>query len=244
MIGCHCKTCTSTDPRDTRFRSSVWIQAPDLQWVVDTGPDFRSQCLRAKITHLDAALYTHPHMDHLCGFDELRRFTIPQNSEIPIYGLPSTLHVISRMFDYAFNGQNRYPGYLKPNPQPITAPFSLGITHITPLPVLHGKVECIGYLFTVNHKKLCAYIPDCKIIPPETQALLSDLDTLIIDGLRHTPHPTHLTQAEAIDLSWQIKPRQTYLTHLQCEIHHATTSANLPPSFLLAYDTLRLKWEI
>ena len=242
MIGCDCAVCKSSDPRDQRLRSSVWIQTPELSWVVDTGPDFRLQCLRAGIRHLDATLFTHPHMDHVTGFDELRRFTIPAEVFMPTYALPSCLAVLQRMFDYAFNGENHYRGYLKPLPKPILGPFFLGETQVTPLPVLHGKVECIGYLFSRHQQKLCAYIPDAKILLPETFAALQGVDTLIIDALRHTEHSTHMNFAEALTVQAQIKPRRTYFTHLQCEIMHALEDPQLPAGVQLAYDQLELTW--
>jgi phosphoribosyl 1,2-cyclic phosphate phosphodiesterase len=244
MIGCDCEVCRSTDPRDKRFRSSVWIRTPEMAWVVDTGPDFRSQCLRAGIRHLDAAIFTHPHMDHLTGFDELRRFTIPADVFIPVYALPSCLEVLERMFLYAFNGENRYRGYLKPFPKPIHGPFHLGETLVTPLPVTHGKVECIGYLFTRHGRKLCAYIPDAKVIWPESLALMKGVDTLIIDALRHTEHPTHMNFEEALAVHEQVKPRRTFFTHIQCEIMHSREEPKLPPGARIAYDEMELNWEV
>jgi phosphoribosyl 1,2-cyclic phosphate phosphodiesterase len=242
VIGCDCPTCHSSDPRDQRLRCSIHLRTPEAQWVVDTGPDFRTQCLRAGIRHLDAAIYTHPHMDHLTGFDELRRFTIGEHEEMPIHATPACLEVLQRMFVYAFNGENRYRGYLKPAPRPISGPFHLGETHITPLPVLHGKVETIGYLFTRHGRKLCAYIPDAKTITDEAMKAMDGVDTLILDGLRRTPHPTHMSFEEAIAISQQLQPRQTWLTHIQCEISHARDDATLPPGIHLAYDGLQLTW--
>lgn len=243
MIGCDCETCRSTDPRDNRLRSSIWVRTPEKTWVVDTGPDFRMQCLRAGIRHLDAALFTHPHMDHLTGFDELRRFTIPAEAVMPVYALPSCLQVLERMFLYAFNGENRYRGYLKPDPISVNGPFQLGETLVTPLPVKHGKVECIGYLFERGGRKLCAYIPDAKLLFPETTAALHGVDTLIIDALRHTDHPTHLTFAEAMAVHHEVKPRRTFFTHLQCEIMHSREEPKLPPEVRIAYDGLELNWD-
>jgi phosphoribosyl 1,2-cyclic phosphate phosphodiesterase len=242
MIGCDCETCRSTDPRDNRLRSSVWLQTPEASWVVDTGPDFRTQCLRAGIRHLDAALITHPHMDHVCGFDELRRFTFAEESTLPVYALPSCLAVLERMFFYAFNGENRYRGYLKPDPRPVQGAFQIGATEITPLPVLHGKLECIGYLFSRHGRKLCAYIPDVKVLLPPAIEALAGVDTLIIDALRHTPHPTHLSFAEALELHHLIQPNQTFFTHIQCEILHAREAPRLPPGVQIAYDGLQLTW--
>jgi len=242
-VGCDCETCRSTDPRDNRLRSSVWMRTPELDWIVDTGPDLRYQCLRAGIRHLEAALFTHAHMDHVTGFDELRRFTPDLNQFIPVHGTAATLAVLERMFEYAFNGENRYRGYLKPFPKPIHGPFTLGATRVTPLPVCHGKVETIGYLFEQNHRKLCAYIPDCKTLSTEALAAMEGVDTLILDALRFSPHPTHMNFDEALAAAALIRPRQTFFTHFQCEVMHARAEASLPPEVRLAYDGLTLNWN-
>ncbi len=243
MIGCDCETCRSTDPRDKRLRCSVHVRTPECAFIVDTGPDFRLQCLRENIRHIDAVLYTHPHMDHVTGFDELRRFTIDEEAVMPVYARPSCLAVIERMFCYAFDGQNRYRGYLKPESHPIEGPFMLGNTTITPLPLLHGKVETVGFLFEREGRKLCAYLSDCKEVTPEAMALLSGVDTIIMDGLRFTPHPTHMNWEEALQLHERLKPRQSWLTHFQCEVKHARDEVQLPHGVRMAYDGLRLRWE-
>lgn len=243
MIGCDCETCRSADPRDKRLRSSIYIETPEASWVVDTGPDFRTQALRANLRHLDAALYTHPHMDHLTGFDELRRFTIGEHEVMPVYAMPSCLMVIERMYEFAFNGQNRYRGYLKPEPRPIEGPFYLGGTLITPLPVLHGKVETMGYLFSREGRKLCAYIPDCKVVLPESMEALQGVDTLVVDALRYTEHFTHMNFTEALEVQRRLQPRQTWFTHIACEILHSRDEPKLPEGVKIAYDGLQLEWE-
>jgi phosphoribosyl 1,2-cyclic phosphate phosphodiesterase len=118
----------------------------------------------------------------------------------------------------------------------------LGETLVTPLPVLHGKVECIGYLFTRHGRKICAYIPDAKVLLPETMTALQGVDTLIIDALRYTEHPTHMNFAESLTVQALLKPRRTFFTHLQCEIMHGRDEPKLPPGVLLAYDGLELTW--
>lgn len=242
-IGCDCETCRSTDPHDKRFRCSIWCRTPEADWVVDTGPDFRMQCLRENIRNLDAALYTHAHMDHVTGFDELRRFTVEQDHYMPIHATASCLASLERMFEYAFNGENRYRGYLKPWPMPIHGPFKIGETDVTPLPVQHGKLETIGYLFSRAGKKLCAYISDCKSVPAETFALMEGVDTLIIDALRFTPHPTHMSIDESLAFVDKLKPRETFFTHFQCEIMHARDEPKMPLNVRFAYDGMRLRWE-
>jgi phosphoribosyl 1,2-cyclic phosphate phosphodiesterase len=243
MIGCDCSTCLSGDVRDKRTRSSVYFDAGDLRWVVDTGPDFRAQCLREGIRALDAVLFTHPHMDHLTGFDELRRFTIEEEAVMPCYAMPSCLAVLERMFNYAFNGENRYRGYLKPEPMPISGPFELGSTSVMPLPVLHGKVETIGYLFSQGGRKLCAYLSDVKVIPPETLELMQGVDTLIVDALRFSAHFTHMSWEEALGVHEELKPRRTFFTHFQCEVLHARDEPKLPAAVRMAYDGLKLDWK-
>jgi len=243
MIGCDCATCTSSDLRDNRTRSSVYITTPEAAWVVDTGPDFRMQCLREKIRRVDAALYTHPHMDHVTGFDDLRRFCVEEDAVIPIHAAPSCLAALQRMYEHSFNGQNRYRGYLKPQPEPMHGPFYLGETLVTPLPVKHGKVETNGYLFTRHGHKLCAYLSDMKEPLPGTVALMEGVDTLIVDALRHTPHTTHMNFTEALAFRQLVKPRMTWFTHLQCEIMHSREEPLLPSDVRIAYDGLRLQWD-
>lgn len=240
MIGCDCPVCTSPDPRDQRHRCSLWVQTPELQWIVDTGPDFRTQCLRAGIRHLDAALITHPHTDHIMGFDDLRRFTFGEDQTIPVYGSAETLAALRRIYDFAFNGQNRYAGYLKPDPIEVTGPFRLGDTVIHPLPVHHGRVDTTGYLFQHAGGARVAYLPDCKVIPPATMDTLQGVDVLIVDALRHREHPTHFNVAEALTAARDSRAATTWLTHLSHELSHATLEAELPPGIHIAWDGLVL----
>jgi len=241
IVGCDCPACSSDDPRDNRLRASVLVQLPEAKVLVDCGPDLRTQCLRAGITELDAVLVTHPHSDHVTGFDDLRRFTVGADEILPVHARPSCLEALVRMFGYAFNGENRYPGYFKPDPQPVTGAFEVGGAKVHPLPVEHGKVECIGYLFEIGGRKALAYIPDCKVVSPEAEALLEGVDCLVIDALRPKPHATHLSFGESLELSRALGAKATWFTHISHEVVHAEGEAELPEGVQIAYDGLQLE---
>ncbi len=243
MIGCDCETCRSVDPRDKRLRSSIYIQTPECTFVVDTGPDFRAQCLRENIRRVDAVLLTHSHIDHVVGFDDVRRFTIPEEAVMPVYGLPETLEALQRIFYFSFNPVNRWRGYLKAEARPISGPFQIGQTEVIPVPVKHGNVEAIGFLFMWHGRKICAYISDMKEAVAGTIDALSGVDTLIVDALRHSPHPTHMNFPEALAFAGNVGARQTWFTHIQCEIMHAREEQKLPDGVKIAYDGLRLTWN-
>lgn len=242
MIGCDCPVCRSTDPRDQRLRCSLWMQTPELQWVVDTGPDFRTQCLRAGVRHLDAVLITHPHTDHIMGFDDLRRFTFGEDETIPVHASAETLAALRRVYDFAFSGNNRYVGYLKPVPVEVTGPFMLGSTEVTPLPVEHGRVMTTGFLFQHAGGARIAYLPDCKAIPASTMALIEGVDVLIVDALRLRVHPTHFNVEEALAAARAVGAGQTWLTHLSHELSHAELEAGLEPKVRVASDGLVLEF--
>lgn len=243
MIGCTCPVCRSTDPRDQRDRSSVYIKTPELSWVVDTGPDFRRQMLRNRIAHVDAVLITHPHSDHIMGFDDLRPFTFDMESSIPVYASPETMNGLRYTFAFAFDQKNRFPGYLKPAPHEIDGPFQLGNTTITPLPVHHGRVTTTGFRFDRPGMKSLAYVPDCKTVPEATMVHLAGVEVLIIDALRYREHPTHLSVAESIALARAAGAGQTWFTHLSHDLSHATLEEELPPDIRVAYDGLVLQLE-
>ena len=144
------------------------------------------------------------------------------------------------MFAFAFNGENRYIGYIKPKPVEIEGPFTLGSTTVTPLPVEHGKVTTIGFLFVPANGKRIAYISDCKRLHPEAEALVQDVDVLVVDALRFREHPTHLNFDEALALREAVGARQTWFTHFSCEVDHEKAQAALPKGVALAYDGLKL----
>ncbi len=211
MIGCDCEVCRSTDPRDNRLRSSIHVQTPECSIVVDTGTDFRTQALRANLRRVDAVIFTHSHTDHVMGFDDLRRFGY-ERGYMPVYASAETMKDLARVFEFAFKGTNPFPGYLKPEPHIVDRPFTLGSTEIAPLPVPHGHATVNGYLFSRSGEKLVAYLSDCSEVPPNIVEKISGVRALIIDALRHKPHPTHLSVAQALEVRIACKA-QGYLLH-------------------------------
>lgn len=240
MVGCDCAVCRSTDPRDTRTRSSIYVQTPECAWVVDTGTDFRTQCLREKVRVVDAVVYTHSHADHIMGFDDLRVFC-PWGRTLPIYASAATMRDLERVFLFAFNGENRFPGYIHPVPHIIDGPFTLGATELTSLPVPHGRTTVNGYLFTRSGERLAAYLSDCKEVPAPVIERITGVQHLIVDALRHKPHPTHMNLDEALAVAAKVNARQTWLTHLCHDLGHAETERSLPNGVRIAYDGLKLE---
>ena len=240
MIGCDCHICRSNDPRDERLRSSIYVVTPECSWVVDTGTDFRTQALRQNVRRVDAVIFTHSHTDHIMGFDDLRRFAY-ERGYMPVYASPETMRDLERVFQFAFEGSNPFPGYLKPEPHVVTGPFNLGLTNITPLPVPHGNSVVNGYLFKRNDRKVIAYLSDCSAVPDAISDEIEGVDALIIDALRHKPHPTHLSVDQAIEVAKRVRAKKTYFTHICHELPQAAES-ELPPDIHIAYDGLKLEF--
>ncbi len=240
MIGCDCAVCRSPDPRDNRTRSSIFVQTPECAFVVDTGTDFRTQALRENIRHLDAVVFTHSHTDHIMGFDDLRRYGWERGGTMPVYASAETMADLERVFEFAFKALNPFPGYLKPEPHIVSGTFQLGLTTITPLPVPHGDFEVNGYLFWRNGTKLVAYLSDCSGVPEEIARKIDGVQILIIDALRHKPHPTHLSVQQALDVAAKVHAKETYFTHIAHELPQAAES-DLPADVHIAYDGLRLE---
>ena len=240
VIRCDCAVCRSSDPRDNRTRASIYLETPECAFVVDTGTDFRTQCLRENIREVDAVIMTHSHTDHVMGFDDLRRFAAPRGGRMPVYASAETMADLERVYEFAFKTTNPWPGYLKPEPHIISGPFSLGETTITPLPVPHGNSETNGYLFARQGTKLLAYLSDCSTVPDEIAHQIEGVKVLVIDALRHKPHPTHLSVEQALEVAQRVQPGRTLFTHI-CHELAQSAEADLPQHAGIAYDGLKLE---
>ncbi len=241
MIGCFCPVCTSTDPRDQRTRTSVLIKTSEHQILIDTTPDLRMQCLREKIDHVDAVLFTHPHTDHIMGFDDVRRFCEMQDIAMPIYASPFTMEKLKDAFRFAFDDPKPWKNYLRLEPHVINGVFKLGELEIVPVPLPHGKMPVIGFVFQHQGEKLLAYYTDCQEVPETALEAASGAKVLIIDALREAYHPTHLNFEGALGAASLIGAETTYFIHFTHDISHAKKEAQLPPNVKLAYDGLKIE---
>jgi phosphoribosyl 1,2-cyclic phosphate phosphodiesterase len=241
MIGCACRVCRSSDPRDKRLRPSISLHVDDGPVVlVDTATDLRQQALRYGLTRVDAILFTHSHADHVMGLDEIRRFNVVAGGAIPAYADASTSDELRRTFSYVFDPPAEKGGGI---PQialhVIDGAFALGGLPVVPVPILHGSRPILGFRFGE-----LAYLTDCSAIPEASWPLLEGISVLVLDALRHRRHPTHFTVAEAIDVAERLRPRQTWLTHICHDLPHEETNAALPAHIQLAHDGLSFEVEV
>jgi phosphoribosyl 1,2-cyclic phosphate phosphodiesterase len=235
MVGCSCPTCQSSDPRDCRLRPSIYVEvAGGPALLVDTATDLRQQALTYRVGRVDAILFTHSHADHIMGLDEVRRFNAIQRGPIPAYADPGAAADIRRTFHYIFQPpEEKGGGVPQIDLHTIEGPFAVGGFAVTPIEIFHGSRPILGFRFGSM-----AYLTDCNRIPDTSWPLLDGLDVLVLDALRHRPHPTHFTVAQALEVAQRVAPRQTYLTHICHDLPHAATNAALPPGVALAHDGL------
>lgn len=235
-LGCHCGVCSSLDPHDQRTRPSLLLEYDGRVVVIDTSPDFRQQALRQNLQRLDAVVFTHDHADHILGLDDVRVFYFRQKVPIPIYADERTMASIRRVYKYIFDQTYPYGGIARLDPHLIDGPFDLWGASLIPLEVFHGESPVLGFRFG-----RAAYVTDFSSIPDTTVPLLEGLDVLILDALRHKPHPTHSTVEQSLAWVDRLKPERAFFTHIAHELGHEATNATLPPQVRLAYDGLMLE---
>jgi phosphoribosyl 1,2-cyclic phosphate phosphodiesterase len=237
VIGCECRVCQSQHPHDNRLRSAALLQHKGINILIDPGPDFRQQMLRAKVKHLNAILITHEHNDHIIGIDDVRPFNFASGEAMKVFALPRVANDLKHRFQYVFS--DPIPGlprielhYITPNSQ-----LQFNDLQIQAIEILHGKLPILGFRFGNS-----AYLTDVKTIPTHEFSKLTDLKHLVINALHYHPHPTHLNVPECLELIKEINPENAWITHMS---HHiglaAEVSLELPKGVQLGFDGLEIE---
>lgn len=236
VIACQCPSCLSNDKHDKRLRTSVFVETKDLSLVIDAGPDFRYQMLRAHINKLDAILITHAHKDHYAGLDDVRAFNYFLNSAMPVYARQADLNIIKKEFKYVF-ADEKYPGVPDIVLHEIeNKPFAINGTTITPIDVLHHRMPVFGFRL-----EDFVYITDANYIPEEEISKLQDAKVIVLNALRRRQHLSHFTLEQAVALLQKLKPERAYLTHISHQMGlHRDVAKELPDFISLAYDELEI----
>jgi phosphoribosyl 1,2-cyclic phosphate phosphodiesterase len=239
-IGCDCAVCHSSDPRDRRTRPSVLVEYAGKVVLIDTTPDFREQAIRENIRQLDAVLYTHSHADHILGIDDLRPLSFRHKpNKLPLYARPGDAAFIRSMFRYIFEADYKFGGLPQVELRPIEGRVELFGARFEPVPVIHGEAEICGFRFGS-----AAYLTDHSEVPETSIARLQNLDILFLDALRYKPHPTHSTVENSLKTVERVKPKRAFFTHICHDLPHEATNASLPPEVRLAYDGMKLEFQI
>ncbi len=238
VICCNCPVCQSEDPRDNRLRSAILVQSEDrahpIDIVIDSGPDFRQQMLRAKVNDLTAIVYTHEHVDHIIGLDDVRPFNFFRKKNIPLYATQRVQDYIKTVFPYIF-AKNQYPGIPQINFNLIDDEiFEIDGIKFTPIQVMHHRLPVLG--FRIND---FTYITDANFISEKEKDKIKGSKILILNALRKEAHISHFTLKQALDLVEELKPEQAYFTHISHQMgKYEDIQKELPKNVQIAYDGL------
>ncbi len=236
MVACSCEICHSTNPKDTRLRSSILVQSATTTIVVDATPDFRYQMLREKVKDIDAVLITHPHKDHIAGIDDTRPFQFFSGNPTAIYGYAKSLEGIKSEIPYAFQDL-KYPGVPKINLNEISLEqFSIGDITIQPILVWHLNMPVYGFRFGKF-----TYITDANRIDEIEKEKIKGSEILVLNALRKEPHISHFTLSEAVSMVQELHIPKAYFTHISHQLgFHDEINKHLPTGISLAHDGLKL----
>lgn len=236
VVACTCTVCSSRDSRDQRLRSSLLVNHQGRRILVDPGPDLRQQLLREEVDNIEAIIITHPHQDHVAGLDDIRPINFRQEQPMPVYGNPDTLRRLRQQYAYIFENA-QYPGVPKLELRLLPSePFALAGIEIQALELRHGQIPVHGFRF-----ENFTYITDANYLPPAAKEVIRGSEILVLNALRHEPHHSHFTLAEALAEADGLQIPRAYFTHISHHLGlHATVSAGLPAGRFLAYDGLRL----
>jgi len=236
VIGCECSTCKSNNPKNKRTRcSSLVTLGNGKNILIDTSPDLRFQALRESITSIDAVLFTHHHADHCHGIDDLRAFCQMHKKQIPIYANPFVMSELNIKFNYAMEEPKGFWEIPVLKPQAVEDTFELFDYVITPIPVMHGRGEILGY--RIGN---LAYITDVSDIPDKSMKLLDGLEVLLLDCLRFKPHFTHFGFDQSVEVASKINAKDTYFIHMTHDLEYDALTKLLPSNIHVGYDGLKL----
>lgn len=237
VIACDCVVCLSSDTKDKRLRASILIKIAGENFVVDAGPDFRTQLLRENVQQLSGILYTHEHKDHIAGLDDVRAFNYKQNRPMDVYCNAAVEQALKREFYYIFENAN-YPGVPKIKINNITKNnFQLNNgVDVQPIEVLHYKMPVLGFRLSDF-----TYITDAKTISEEEIVKVLGTKVLIVNALHLSPHISHFNLEEALEFIARINPEKAYITHISHLFGtHQQIEKLLPPNVFAAYDGMKI----
>lgn len=238
MIGCTCPVCCSADPRDRRLRTSAYIEYEGLRLIVDAGPDFRQQVLRAGIRHPDAILLTHQHKDHTGGLDDIRAFNYLYREPFPVYAETRVQDSLRQEYAYAFSDPP-YPGVPQFALRTIDErPFRIRECEIVPVRAWHCSLPVLGFRFGS-----LGYLTDANRIGPGELEKFRGVKVFVINTVRRGRHISHFSLEEALEVIRRVGAPQNFLTHLSHQLGpHAELEQVLPPGTAPAYDGLCVRF--